>query len=235
MSPTCWNPPTTRSPRAGTRAVSFGLAALAPLPQLEDLDRRRSWCGSRRSPTALADQRRLETDLARRTPDGLRVALDITAPRPAITPFTLRFVIDAAGRARFDACSADTAPARDAIVKAAVAAGMTGKANCVIGLGAPSPRWGEAAALAIGAVHDLGGGAVTLSDADVSLVAPDTTPKALFDTVAGTLEQQPARRLLAARGADRAGEARRHRRRRRPAGIRRHPRRRTARCSCAAG
>lgn len=138
----------------------------------------------------LADKRRLESELARRAPEGLRVALEITAPRPAITPFTLRFLIDADGRARFDACSADSAEAQRRIVQAAVAAGLAGKINCVIGMGAPSPRWADAAVLAIGAVRELGGGAVTMSDVDVSLVALESTAKDAFDTIVGTLENK---------------------------------------------
>ncbi|PWL34082.1 MAG: hypothetical protein DCO97_16350, partial [Marivita sp. XM-24bin2] len=50
-------------------------------------------------------RRRVEADLARRADDDLRLALQITAPRPVISPFTLRFIIDADG-VRFDACAA---------------------------------------------------------------------------------------------------------------------------------
>ncbi|MGR3312022.1 OmpA family protein [Roseovarius indicus] len=129
----------------------------------------------------------METRLARRLPDGVKLALNISAPRPVITPFTLRFVIGEEG-ARFDACSADTEAARERIVKAARAAGLTGKANCLIGLGVPSPNWAVAAEQAIKAVDDLGGGVVTFSDADISLVALEGTPQGEFDNVVGTLE-----------------------------------------------
>jgi OOP family OmpA-OmpF porin len=173
-------------PDGWDRAVAYGLDALTALSRSKisiaaDMVRVTGVSDS------ATDQRRLETELSRRAPDGLRVALEITAPRPAITPFILRFVMDP-GRIRFDACSADTQEAQAAIIKAAVAAGLTGKSSCTIGLGAPSPRWGEAAVLAIGAVKDLGGGSVTLSDADVSLVALEDAPKDVFDTVVGTLE-----------------------------------------------
>ena len=168
-------------------AVAYGLKALAVLPRAKvsvaaDLVRVSGMADDGN------DKRRLESELTRQAPDGMRVALAISAPRPALTPFTLRFLIDPAGKARFDACSADTDAARDRILEAAVAAGMTGKADCVIGLGAPSPRWGDAAALAIRAVKDLGAGTVTIADADVSLVAPATVTKAVFDTVTGTLD-----------------------------------------------
>jgi OmpA-OmpF porin, OOP family len=56
-----------------------------------------------------------------------------------------------------------------------------------VGIGTPSPRWAEAAVLAIGAVQELGGGSVTFSDADVTLSAPVGTRKADFDRIAGRL------------------------------------------------
>ena len=136
---------------------------------------------------SVADQRRLETALARRVPEDVRLALDISAPRPVITPFTLRFLIDDGG-ARFDACSADTVEARDRILRAAGNAGLQGKAECTVGMGVPSPRWAKAAELAIAAVDDLGGGSVTFSDADIALWAPQGTEQAKFDDVIGRLE-----------------------------------------------
>jgi OOP family OmpA-OmpF porin len=141
--------------------------------------------------TAMVDspeaQRRIETDLARGVPDDVRLALAISAPRPVITPFTLRFVIDGAG-ARFDSCSADTDEARDVILRAAGKAGMQSRGDCVVGMGVPSPQWARAAELAIAAVADLGGGTITFSDADVALLAPEGTAQSLFDDVAGKLD-----------------------------------------------
>ena len=138
---------------------------------------------------SVADQRRLETALARRVPEDVRLALDISAPRPVITPFTLRFLIDEGG-ARFDACSADTVEARDRILRAAGSAGLQGKAECTVGMGVPSPRWAKAAELAIAAVDDLGGGSVTFSDADIALWAPQGIEQGKFDDVVGRLEAE---------------------------------------------
>ncbi|KZY32490.1 hypothetical protein A3731_22080 [Roseovarius sp. HI0049] len=129
----------------------------------------------------------MENKLARRVPEGLKLALDISAPRPVITPFTLRFVSEEGGT-RFDACSADTEAARERIVAAAREAGLTGKANCLVGMGVPTPNWAKAAEQAIGAVSELGGGVVTFSDADISLVALEGTPQGQFDNVVGALE-----------------------------------------------
>jgi len=132
------------------------------------------------------DQRRIESELARLRPDGLSVAVDITAPRPVISPFIVRFVSDADG-ARFEACAAGSAESEAIITEAAVAAGLDGRVSCRVGLGMPSANWSEAVALSIGAVAELGGGTVTLTDADVSLVAPADTPEAVFERVAGEL------------------------------------------------
>lgn len=135
---------------------------------------------------SLIQQRQLETELVRAAPSSVRLALTITSPRPVISPFTVRFVLDADG-ARFDACSADTAETKAIIVAAATAAGMEGQLDCRLGLGMPSLSWGEAVAMGIGAVADLGGGTVTFSDADVTLVAIPGTPVATFDRVIGEL------------------------------------------------
>lgn len=136
---------------------------------------------------SVADKSRLERRLQRAAPPGLRVSLNITAPRPVLTPFTLRFVQDDDG-IRFDACSADSDAARDRIVQAAFSAGLTGSGQCQVGMGVPTPRWAEAAVQAIGAVDELGGGSVTFSDADVALRALEGTNQAIFDRVVGELE-----------------------------------------------
>lgn len=173
-------------PQGWDTAVEFGLASLRMLPRSKI-----SIAADRVAITAIAmsedEKRRFETELARAKPDGLTIEMDISAPRPVLTPFTLRFLQDENGL-HFDACAADSERARDRIISAAVAAGMIGKADCVIGLGVPTPRWSEAAALGIQAVADLGGGSITFSDADVTLLATTETPQATFDTVVGELK-----------------------------------------------
>ena len=173
-------------PGGWVRALNFALDALAKLPRSKI-----SVAADRVEITAISDstteKRRLETALARQAPDGIALALNITAPRPVITPFTLRFLIDETG-GRFDACSAHTEDGRARILAAAAAAGLQGKASCTLGLGVPSPRWPDAVTAGIAALARLGGGAITYSDADVSLVALDSTDQALFDRVVGELE-----------------------------------------------
>ena len=133
------------------------------------------------------EKRRLEIALARNTPNGVRLAVEISAPRPVISPFTTRFVLDEDGP-RFDACTADTDEALTKILTAASQVGFQERATCVLALGAPSQTWGEAVALAIAAVGDLEGGMVTISDTDVTLLAPVGTAQSTFDNVVGRLE-----------------------------------------------
>ncbi len=133
------------------------------------------------------EQRRLETELTRRVPEGVRLALSVSAPRPVITPFTVRATLED-GRLSFDACSADSEDALDAIRSAAVAAGAEGQLDCRLGLGSPSPDWGRAVAQGLAALHDLGGGTLTFSDADVSLVALPTSEAREFDRIAAELD-----------------------------------------------
>ncbi len=173
-------------PKGWDEAMNYAIEALSGLP--------RSKISA--SPglvriTAIADSQtekdRLEQQLTRDAPPSLRIGLSISAPRPVITPFTLRYLINEEG-GQFDACSAQDEEARDLIVEAAQKAGLAETYTCTIGLGVPSPRWANAAQLSIRALSELGQGSVTLSDADITLVAAQNTNPALFDRVVGELE-----------------------------------------------
>lgn len=172
-------------PETWEAALDFGLVALEALPRAKI-----SVAADRVAVTAIADSEAqktaLNTRLTAARPQGVVALIEITAPRPVLTPFTLRFVVDADG-ARFDACSADTVAARDRIMAAARLAGMDGPAQCAIGLGVPSARWAEAAEKAIAALSVMGQGSVTFSDTDVTLVAAPGTEQAAFDRAAGEL------------------------------------------------
>ncbi|MEJ6404179.1 OmpA family protein [Yoonia sp. 2307UL14-13] len=173
-------------PETWRDAVNYSLRALEELPRSKI-----SVNAERVVINAISDspeeKRRLETLLARNTPDSIRLAVNIGAPRPVISPFTTRFRIDADG-AQFDACAVDTEEALSQVLSAASAAGLTERANCTLALGTPSQTWGEAVALSIGAVADLGGGTVTIADTDVTLIAPLGTGQGTFDDVVGELE-----------------------------------------------
>lgn len=170
------------------QAVSYGLDALALIPTSKI-----SIGADQVDVTGLAASERqrdeLRDKLTRDRPRGLIASVSISAPRPVITPFTLRFVIDKDG-ARFDACSADTTEARAAILNAARAAGAAGVLSCTIGLGSPSPRWQAGAVEAISALAKVGAGSVTLADADISLVVPNSVAAEDFDQIVGELENR---------------------------------------------
>jgi OmpA-OmpF porin, OOP family len=174
------------APETWNAALAFGLEALKRLPQSKI-----SVAADVVEVTAISDseaaKRRIEGELRAATPEGVQLVLDISAPRPVITPFTLRFVVDAEG-AKFDSCSADTERAKTQILRAATAAGVEGAPVCQVGLGVPTPRWADAVGLAIKAVTELGSGSITFSDADVTLLAGSDVPQAAFDKVVGELE-----------------------------------------------
>ena len=175
-------------PPGWERALAFGLSTLDILPRSKV-----SITPSRVAVTAVAatpeEKRDIERDLNRDVPTGIALALDISAPRPVIAPFTLRFVIDETG-ARFDACSADTEAARDQILGTAIAAGLAGDTTCQLGLGVPATTWGTAASAAIATLSAIGHGSVTLSNADITLIAAEGTDPGVFDREVGELEGQ---------------------------------------------
>lgn len=173
-------------PDGWDEALQFAVVALKELPRAKV-----SVHAGQVEITAIADSREAKTALERRlnraAPPGLRLGLDIAAPRPVITPFSLRYIIDEEG-GRFDSCSAESEASRDRILAAARAAGLTGEARCTVGMGVPSPNWARAAELSLEALAKLGAGAVTFADADITLVAVQGTNEGLFDEVVGELE-----------------------------------------------
>ncbi|WP_170440234.1 OmpA family protein [Ruegeria arenilitoris] len=175
-----------KKPKGWDDAISYAILALSKLPRAKV-----SASPDLVKITAIADSQqekeRLEQELTRAAPPSLRIGLAISAPRPVITPFTLRYLISEDG-GQFDACSAQDEKARDTIVAAAQDAGLSGPYTCTIGLGVPSPRWAQAAELSIRALSEIGRGSVTMSDADITLIAEPNTSTATFDKVVGELE-----------------------------------------------
>ena len=174
------------APKNWSSAISFSLLAL------ERLERSKISVGQDMVKIeAIGDspeqKAKLRAELVRRTPSNITSQILISAPRPVITPFTLKFRINAQG-AMFDACSAGSTEDEDLILNAAREAGLTSSRGCRQGLGSPSPKWGYAAALSIKALKKIGQGSVALSDADISLTAIAGTDPILFEKVTGQLE-----------------------------------------------
>ncbi|MBS1301022.1 OmpA family protein [Loktanella sp. SALINAS62] len=166
-------------------AMDYALRALDLLPRSKI-----SVSAERVEITAIADsaleKSQLETSLARTAPTGVQRAITITAPRPVISPYTVRFTVDPDG-ARFAACAANSPESERTIISAASALGFSGKSSCVQALGAPTSEWGDAVATAIRALSDLDGGTVTVADTTVTLQGLETTDQAAFEQAAGTL------------------------------------------------
>lgn len=176
----------TPAPASWNRAFAFGIEALKSLPRAKI-----SVAADQVAVTAIAqseqEKQEFEAALAAIAPQGVSLRIDITAPRPVLTPFTLRFVADGEG-ARFDACAADSEKAKAQILAAASAAGASvDPQTCVVGLGVPSPSWSRAVSAGIGAVAALGQATITFSDADVTLEAAQSVPQDLYDRVLGEL------------------------------------------------
>ena len=173
------------SPAGFDAALDLGLVALNLLPQSK-ISVSETGVVITAIAKSEAEKRSFEADIARATPKEVMVQTTISAPRPVLTPFTLRFVIDEQGP-RFDACSADSDKARDRILTAARAAGVTAAPRCVVGLGVPSPSWAQATSSAMATLAKLGAGTVTFSDADITLLAGPDVTQASFDREIGEL------------------------------------------------
>lgn len=174
------------SPEGWEDALDFAVEATAMLPRSKI-----SVAVDEINLTAVADsiehKAQLEGGLLDLMPTGITVEMNVSAPRPVITPFTLRFLIDNSG-ARFDACAADDSEAAEQIARAANDVGLAEDPDCVLALGVPSPSWGDAAAQSIRALGNIGSGELTLSDVDITLVATEGTEQSVFDRVIGELE-----------------------------------------------
>lgn len=173
-------------PESWNAALDYGLTAILELPRSKV-----SVYARRVEIEAVSesqDQREtLLTALRDAQPDGVDIQLDISAPRPVIAPFSLRFVLDDEG-ARFEDCSSETDAGRARILAAGIALGLPESADCAIGLGMPSPQWPQAVSSTLAALGELGAGTVSFSDADISLIADAEVAQDVFDRVIGDLE-----------------------------------------------
>lgn len=183
---------TYTAPRHWDAALSFGLDALALLPRskISVMPGQVTITAIANSPEAKANY---ERRLTRMTPRNVMAKIDIAAPRPVISPFTLRYVLSENGGA-FDACSVDTAANRAIILKAAQEARLrvnsANGADCTIGLGVPSSNWTRAVVASLHALNTLGSGSLTLSNTDITLVAAEGTDQTLFEHTTGELDSR---------------------------------------------
>lgn len=179
-------PTTYAAPQGWEPALQFGLSALEILPSSK-ISIKPGAVAITANTASPEEKKRLEARLKRMATGGLRLSLDLKAPRPVITPFTLRYSLDENG-GHFDACSAESAGSRARILRAARKAGLEGDADCTIGMGVPSPNWSQAVEQSLAALAELGAGTLTLANADITLAAVEGTEQEQLDQVVGKLK-----------------------------------------------
>jgi OOP family OmpA-OmpF porin len=175
-----------RVPSGWARNLDFGLSSLELLPRSKI-----SITPEEVRVTAVTEspeeQAEVEKGLLAAKPDGLKLIMDISAPRPVIAPFRFRMRITDEV-VELQSCSADTRASRDRILRAVRSAGGEQKLVCDIGLGVPTTEWDRAIILSIQTLGAFGGGTLDVSDSDISLVTIDTVSQSRFDSLVGSLE-----------------------------------------------
>jgi OOP family OmpA-OmpF porin len=176
------------APEGWREALGFGLAVLAELPRAKISVAPRS-VGVIAVADSDPERAALEQRLRGARPEGVALELEISAPRPVIAPFAFDFS-RAGGTARLAACSADGPESAARIVAALRDAGLTGAADCAVGLGAPSPDWEAAVARGLAALEELGGGRFALRDLAAELTAPEGADPERFAAVGAGLDAE---------------------------------------------
>ena len=113
-------------------------------------------------------------------PEGVRLNVDISAPRPVIAPYA--FVLDITDPSATVCAAQDEAEAARINKRVEQVVGLS--VACDIGIGAPSRQWREAVEAGVTALAGLGGGRLEIVDADVKLAAPGDTTAQDFEVVA---------------------------------------------------
>ncbi len=195
------------APEAWAGTLAAGVTAVAGLPTARVVVTPQKLFVEGLAPGREA-ARRLQSDLRAAMPGGVALEVSLRQPRPVLSPYILRFRLDAAG-ARFDACAAETPADRARIEAAALAVAERAAAPadaepadtavafgsvepdrlvCAEAMGAPDPNWAGVATAAIRAVEEMGGGTVTISDLTVTLEPPQATDPAALSAAIGLVE-----------------------------------------------
>ncbi len=116
-------------------------------------------------------------------PEGVSLSINISAPRPVISPYA--FILDVAAPDGARCAAQDEVEATKIATKVEQLIGV--QVKCDVGIGAPSTRWREAVELGINALAGLGGGRLEMVDADVTLSAPDGVSEEDFQIIAQIL------------------------------------------------
>ena len=167
-------------------SLEFGLNSLTELPRSKI-----SISPEKVIVTAVAEsvveKKEIEAYLKENKPQTIQLIMNISSPRPVISPFSFRMSLNEE-QAELTACSADTNDTREKIFSAVRRLDVGDDLRCKIGLGVPTPDWAKAIVQCVEALDELGGGVLTFTDSDISLVATDTTEQSDFDRIVGRLE-----------------------------------------------
>lgn len=124
-------------------------------------------------------------------PEGTTLLLDISAPPPALSPFRFGVSFGPSGPALLSCDMRSEAEGREVLAAFAELPGAethgSGERLCRLGVGAPSQRWGEAAAAGVRALGALGAGRFEIIDAEARLVAAPAVGPGRFSRVARAL------------------------------------------------
>ena len=135
----------------------------------------------------LEEKRALQKALTRATPNGVSLVLDITVPRPVISPFVFRAVKLENGY-RLEACSALDAGAQETILESLKAHDFKGRQSCQIGLGMPDVDWTDAVQKSLNTLQNLKTGSITIADTEIKLLADSATSEQEFEKIVASLE-----------------------------------------------
>jgi len=116
-------------------------------------------------------------------PESVNLTVDISAPRPVISPYV--FVLDVANPDAAQCSAQDEGEASR--IFTAVQHLIGTRVKCSVGIGAPSRQWREAIEAGLAALASLEGGRLEISDADVTLSAPDGTGLQEFEAIVQVL------------------------------------------------
>jgi len=130
---------------------------------------------------------KIEADILRRKPENVRAELHITAPRPVISPFSLRVRKDDTG-VLFETCTASTREDVTQIMETAKRLFKMPRAQCAVGLGAPNERWVEAATTAMDALQDVQNATISLKNNNVRFVAAAQTSEDTYQAIITKLQ-----------------------------------------------
>ncbi|MBJ3761689.1 OmpA family protein [Maribius pontilimi] len=176
------------APAGWSQAVDYALAALKDLERAK-VSIRADLVSITTAAESTTERERLARRLRSAAPDGLRISLDIGAPRPVVSPFILR-VVKTPERTRFDACSAATETGARLIVAAARRIGVPESEDCRLALGVPSTAWADTASAAIAVLADLDAGRVTLSDLSLTIEAGEGQDPEVFQAAIADLRKE---------------------------------------------